>query len=120
MSYINDKEYAILDHLWQEIRDNEGFVSEKTFFEFSEVMRGFDESKKVHTEKSSAMVKAKRSEDKSYGHSKKKPLFETAYVYLNGGTKKNAGGIYKTLRAEEPEKIDLIIDEYKSKSESDS
>ena len=120
MSYINDKEYAILGHLWQEIRDNDGFVPEKTFFEFSEVMRGFCESRESHIKKSSARVKAKRSEDKSYGHSKKRPLFETAYVYLNGGTKKNAGVVYKTLRTEEPEKIDLIIDEYKSKSESDS
>lgn len=120
MSYINDKEYTILGHLWQEIRDNDGFVPEKTFFEFSDVMRGFYESRKSHIEKSSARVKAKRSKDKSYGHSKKKPLFETAYVYLNGGTKKNAGAVYKSLRAEEPEKIDSIIDEYKLKSKSDS
>lgn len=118
MSYINDKEYATLGHLWQEIRDNEGFVSEKTFFEFSEAMRGFYESRKDRIEKSAARVKENREKDKSYGHSKKRPLFETAYVYLNGGTKKNAGTIYKTLREENPEKIDSIINEYKSKLDS--
>lgn len=72
MAHMTNRQFAILSRMRTEMEQNDGYVSQETFTEFSELMQEIQSDKSKANEKTRLYIAERRKTDKNYARSKKK------------------------------------------------